>query len=77
MKGRLPKRMHLRKSRSIRAILPRHNRIAAVFGPVEPIEAVRVCELDSAPVFDGMIAADEKLFISMADGSVVCLGERK
>ncbi len=34
-------------------------------------------ELDSAPVFDGMIAADKKLFISMIDGSVVCLEERK
>ena len=31
-------------------------------------------ELDSAPVFDGMIAADKKLFISMTDGSIVCLG---
>jgi outer membrane protein assembly factor BamB len=31
------------------------------------------CELDSTPVFDGMIAADKKLFISMVDGSVVCL----
>jgi len=30
-------------------------------------------ELDSAPVFDGMIAADKKLFISMVDGSVICL----
>jgi outer membrane protein assembly factor BamB len=29
--------------------------------------------LDSAPVFDGMIAAHKKLFISMVDGSVVCL----
>lgn len=29
--------------------------------------------LDSAPVFDGMIAADKKLFISMVDGFVVCL----
>lgn len=35
------------------------------------------CELDSAPVFDGMIAADKRLFISMVDGSVVCLGQRK
>ena len=30
--------------------------------------------LESAPVFDGMIAAEQKLFISMVDGSVVCLG---
>ena len=35
------------------------------------------CELDSAPVLDGMIAADKKLFINMVDGSVVCLGARK
>jgi hypothetical protein len=31
-------------------------------------------KLDSAPVFDGMIAADKRLFISMTDGSIVCLG---
>ncbi len=29
--------------------------------------------LDSAPAFDGMIAADKRLFISLVDGSVVCL----
>jgi hypothetical protein len=34
-------------------------------------------ELDSAPVFDGMIAADEKLFISMTDGTIVCLEGKK
>lgn len=34
-------------------------------------------KLDELPVFDGMIAADKKLFTSMIDGSVVCLGERK
>lgn len=39
-------------------------------------KVLSVCELDSAPVFDGMIAADEKLFISMVDGTVVCLGRR-
>ena len=32
--------------------------------------------LPRRPVFDGMIAADEKLFISMVDGFVVCLGGR-
>ncbi|MBD3183309.1 PQQ-binding-like beta-propeller repeat protein [Candidatus Poribacteria bacterium] len=30
--------------------------------------------LDSVPVFDGMIAAHEKLFITTTDGKVVCLG---
>lgn len=39
-------------------------------------KVLSVCELDSAPVFDGMIAADEKLFISMVNGTVVCLGRR-
>ncbi len=39
-------------------------------------KVLSVCELDSAPVFDGMIAADEKLFISMVDGSVICLGRK-
>ncbi len=31
-------------------------------------------ELDSPPVFDGMIAADGRLFATLRDGSVVCLG---
>jgi outer membrane protein assembly factor BamB len=29
--------------------------------------------LDQPPVFDGMIAAQERLFVSLCDGSVVCL----
>jgi len=33
--------------------------------------------LDSAPAFDGMIAADKRLFISLVDGSVVCLGPQR
>lgn len=33
-------------------------------------------ELDSPPVFDGMIAADGRLFVSLTDGSIVCLGGR-
>lgn len=35
------------------------------------------CELDSAPVLDGIIIAYKNLFISMLDGSVVCLGARQ
>ncbi len=31
-------------------------------------------ELDAAPVWDGMAAAGGKLFVSLADGSVLCLG---
>jgi hypothetical protein len=30
-------------------------------------------DLPSIPVFDGLIAADERLYISMRDGSVICL----
>jgi hypothetical protein len=30
-------------------------------------------ELPSIPVFDGLIAADERLYISMRDGAVICL----
>jgi len=32
--------------------------------------------LASPPVFDGMIAADGKLFLSLKDGSVLCMGSR-
>jgi hypothetical protein len=31
-------------------------------------------KLESPPVFDGMIAANERLYISTTDGKVVCLG---
>ena len=31
-------------------------------------------KVDGIPVFDGMSAADGKVFMSMADGRVVCMG---
>ena len=31
--------------------------------------------LSAEPVFDGMIAVDGKLFVSLANGEVVCLGK--
>ena len=31
-------------------------------------------ELPSSPVFDGMAAAEGRLFLSLKDGSVICLG---
>lgn len=31
--------------------------------------------LKSAPVFDGMSSANNKLFISCIDGSIICIGE--
>jgi len=31
--------------------------------------------LDKMPIFDGMAAADGKLFISMSDGSLCCFAE--
>ncbi len=54
-------------------------RSGSMLWPVSTEDGSRLAEytLDSPPVFDGMIAADKKLFISMVDGSVVCLGERK
>ncbi len=33
------------------------------------------CRLKSPPVFDGMAAADKKLFVSLEDGTVVCFGK--
>ena len=32
------------------------------------------CRLDAPPVFDGLIAAEGRLYLSLADGRVVCLG---
>ena len=34
-------------------------------------------KLDAPPVFDGMIAALGRLYISTADGRVVCIGENR
>ena len=33
------------------------------------------CKLDVAPTWDGLIAAQGRLFMSALDGSVVCVGE--
>jgi len=32
-------------------------------------------ELDSPPVFDGMIAAEGRLYLSLISGEILCLGE--
>ena len=34
-------------------------------------------ELDALPVFDGLIAANQRLYLSCADGSVRCYGSGK
>jgi hypothetical protein len=34
-------------------------------------------ELDSPPIFDGMIAAGGRLFLSTMDGRVVCLAQQE
>jgi hypothetical protein len=31
-------------------------------------------DLEVPPVFDGLIAAQQRLFISLQDGSLLCLG---
>jgi hypothetical protein len=33
------------------------------------------CRLAAPPVFDGMAAADKKLYVSLEDGTVVCFGK--
>ncbi len=37
----------------------------------------KLCELklDSMPIFDGIAAAEQKLFMSTTDGKIICLGE--
>jgi len=32
-------------------------------------------KLDSPPVFNGMIAANQRLYISTRDGQLICMGE--
>ena len=38
-------------------------------------ESLAQYELESSPVFDGMIAARSRLFLSLEDGSLVCFSE--
>jgi len=33
-------------------------------------------KLETPPVFDGLIAASERLYLSTTDGHVVCLGRK-
>ena len=40
-------------------------------------EKLAECKLGSPPVFNGMAAAREKLFIATRDGHMVCLGEKR
>jgi len=53
-------------------------RMGAVLWAVSTEDGSKLAEqrLDSPPVFDGMIAADEMLYISTADGSLLCLGTK-
>ncbi len=48
--------------------------VLTVFNP-EDGERMAQYELDAQPVFDGMIATDGCLFVSLADGTVACWGE--
>jgi outer membrane protein assembly factor BamB len=33
--------------------------------------------IEAQPVFDGMAAADGKIYVSTVDGRIVCLGKRR
>ena len=41
----------------------------------ENSEELSELKLESVPVFDGLIAAQGKLYMSLKNGTVVCLGE--
>jgi hypothetical protein len=51
-------------------------RKGGVLRAVSAADGKRLAErrLDSPPVFDGMIAANERLYIATRDGRVVCMG---
>ncbi len=40
-------------------------------------EQITACELDSAPIYDGLAIADGKVFVALEDGKIVCLGDRE
>jgi hypothetical protein len=37
---------------------------------------IKSLKLESLPVYDGMAAADKRLFISTTDGKILCLGAK-
>ncbi len=48
-----------------------HHHFAAADGEVK-----HETSLAAPPVFDGLIAAGDRLYVSLTDGSVVCLAKR-
>jgi hypothetical protein len=34
-------------------------------------------KMDEVPVFDGLVAAGERLYMSTMEGTLICLGEKK
>ena len=38
-------------------------------------EKLAECKLDTPPVFDGMAAANRRLYLTTTDGNVLCFGE--
>ena len=53
-------------------------RKGAMLWAVSAEDGKKVAEykLDSPPVFDGMIAADGRIYMAMEDGRLLCFGER-
>jgi len=51
----------------------------AVLWAVSPADGKKLAQypLDSAPVFDGLVAAGRRLYLTTAAGNVVCLGPRR
>ena len=37
-------------------------------------EALAQCELDSSPIWDGLAAADGRMYMATTDGRVICMG---
>jgi len=40
-------------------------------------ETLAECRLDALPVFDGLIAAGGRLYLSTMDGKMLCFGDSK
>jgi hypothetical protein len=52
-------------------------KLGGVFAAVSAEDGTKLArsKLDAVPVFDGLISADGRLFMSTLDGDVVCLGK--
>jgi hypothetical protein len=59
------------------ALEGRKGAMICAFSALDGEKLVEVAKLDVPPAYDGLIAAAHRLYLTTADGRVICFGERK